>query len=67
MLRRGDGHALRKTFYFLAVGQQKKVRMKRTWKKQFEEESLKVGLRRVDALCPSKWIVGCDQVATGLR
>ena len=30
--------------------QRKKGRLKRTWKKQFEEESVKVGLRREDAL-----------------
>ena len=29
----------------------KKGRLKRTWKKQVEEESVKVGLRREDALC----------------
>ena len=34
------------------------VRLNRTWKKQVEEESVKVGLCREDALCRSKWI-GC--------
>ena len=28
-------------------------RLKRTWKKQVEEESMKVGLRRDDVLCRS--------------
>ena len=28
-----------------------KMRLKRTWKKQFDEESVKVGLSREDALC----------------
>ena len=32
---------------------------KRTWKKQIEEESMKVGLRREDAHCRSKWSVFC--------
>ena len=42
-----------------------KGRLKRTWKKQLEEESVKVGLRREDALCRSKWSVGLTTV--GLR
>ena len=29
----------------------KKGRPKKTWKRQVEEESVKVGLRREDALC----------------
>ena len=37
------------------------------WKKQVEEESVKVGLRREDALCRSKWSVGVDRIAAGLR
>ena len=41
--------------------------VKRTWKKLVEEESVKVGLRREDALCRSKWRVGIDQIAAGLR
>ena len=32
-----------------------------------EEENVKVGLRRKDALCRSKWSVGVNQIATGLR
>ena len=41
--------------------------MKRTWKKQVEEESVKVRLRMDDALCRSTWDVGVDQIAAGLR
>ena len=50
-LRREDGHILRRTLYLEVEGQRKKGRLKRTWKKQAEEESVKVGLRRDDALC----------------
>ena len=32
---------------------------------QFEEESVKVGLRREDALCRSKLSVGVNQIAAG--
>ena len=39
----------------------------RTWKKQVEEESVKIGLRREDAICRSKWSVGINQIAARLR
>ena len=45
----------------------KKGRPKRTWRNQVEEESVKVGLRREDSLCQSKWSVGVNQIAAGLR
>ena len=67
VLRREGGHILRRALYLEAEGQRKKVRLKRTWKKQVEEESVKVGLRRKDALCHSKWSVGINKIATGLR
>ena len=35
--------------------------------KQVEEESVKVGMRMKDALCRSKWSVGVNQIAAGLR
>ena len=44
-----------------------KGRPKRTWKKQVDEKSVKIGLRREDALCQSKWCVGANQIAAGLR
>ena len=54
MLRRVDGHVLRKALDLEVDGQGKKGRLKRTWKKQVDEESVKVGLSREDALCQSK-------------
>ena len=51
VLRREDGHILRRALDFKVEGQKKKWRLKRTWKNQVEEESVKVGLRREDALC----------------
>ena len=50
VLRREDGHVLR-ILDFEAEGQRKKGWPKRTWKRQVEEESMKIGLRREDALC----------------
>ena len=39
----------------------------KTWKKHVEEESMKVGMRRDNALCRSKWSVGVNQIAAVLR
>ena len=55
MLRIEDGHILRRAEYF-EVGQRKKGRPKRTWKRQIEEESMKVCLRRKDALCVQRGV-----------
>ena len=67
VLRRVESHILRRALDFEVEGQRKKGRPKRTWKKQVEEESMKVGLRRKDALCRSKWSVGINRIAAGLR
>ena len=64
MLRREDGHVLRGVLHFEVDGQRKKRRPKRTWKRHVREESVKVGLRREDALCRSKWSVGVNQIYT---
>ena len=65
--RREDGHLLRRALDLEDEGQRKKGRPKRTWKKQVEEESMKISLRRKDALCRSKWSVGVNNIAAGLR
>ena len=59
-LRREDGHILRRSLDFDIESQGKTGKPKRTWKKQVEEESEKVCLRREDALCRSKWSVGVN-------
>ena len=51
MLGREDGHVLRMALDFEVEGQRKEGRPRRIWKKLVEEESVKVGLRREDALC----------------
>ena len=67
MLRREDRHVLRSVLDFEVEGQRKKGKLKRTWKKQVEEENVKVGLRMEDALCRSKLGVGVNQIAAGVR
>ena len=54
VLRREDGHVLRRALDYEVEGQRKKGRLKRTWERQVEEESVTVGLRREDALCRLK-------------
>ena len=51
VLRREDGHILRRALDFEVDSQRKKGRPKRTLKSQVEEENVKIGLRREDALC----------------
>ena len=51
MLRREDGHVLRMALDFEVEGQRKRGRLNRTWMIQVEEESVKIGLSREDALC----------------
>ena len=67
MLRREDGHVLRRALDLEVEGQRWKGRPKRTWKRHFEEESVKVGLRREDVLCRSQWSVGINKIDAGLR
>ena len=57
MLRRKDGHVLR-ALDFEVEGLRKKWRLKMTWKRQVDEESVKVGLRMEDAFyCQSGVLV----------
>ena len=67
MCRGEDGYVLIRALDFEVEGQRKKGRPKWTWKKQVEEKSVKIGLRREDALYQSKWSVGVKQISTGLR
>ena len=46
---REDGHVFRR----------------RKGKKQVEEESVEIDLRREDALCSLKWSVGVNQIVAG--
>ena len=51
VLRREDGHALRRAIHLSSENQRKKGWPKRTLKKQVEEENIKIGLSKEDALC----------------
>ena len=49
------------------VGERKNGRRKRTHEKQADEESMKVGLSKEDALYQSKWIAGINLIITRLK
>ena len=60
-------HVLTRALNFEVGGQRKKGRLKRTWKRQVEKESVKVGLRGEDSICWSNWSVGVILISAGLR
>ena len=62
-----DGPVLRSALDFEFEGQKKKWILKRISKKQIEEESMIVGLRREDAIFHSRWSIGINLIAVELR
>ena len=50
VLRRDDGHVLRKALEFEVKGKRKRGRLRKTWQMQVEKESRSVGLKEEDAL-----------------
>ena len=67
VLRRDDGHVLRKVLEFEVKGKRKQGRPKKTWKVQVEKESKSVGLEKDDALNRSRWRVGVGEIAEHLE
>ena len=63
MLRRDDGHVLRKALEFEVKGKRKRGQPRKTWKMQVEKESKSVGLKKEDALNRAKWRVGVGEIA----
>ena len=55
VLRRDDVSALRVALNFEESGNRKRGQPKKTWKKQVEEETQKIGLKKEDALNRDKW------------
>ena len=66
VLKREDGHVLRRALDLFVEGQGKKGRLVRTRKTQVEDESVKVGLKREDALPIKVEFVGVNQIAAWL-
>ena len=65
MLRRDDGHVLRKVLEFEVRGKSKQGRPKKTWKMQVEKESKSVGLEKKDAMNRARWRVGVRDCCWG--
>ena len=55
MLRRDDDSVLRVALDLVVSGKRKRGRPKKTWKKQVEEETENIGLKKEDALRQDKW------------
>ena len=61
VLRRDDDSVLRVALDLEVSGKRKRGRPKKTWKKQVEEETEKIGLKKKDALIRDKW-TECEQL-----
>ena len=55
VLRRDDDSVLRVALNLEVSGKRKRGRPRKTWKKEVEEETEKVGLKKEDALRRDKW------------
>ena len=63
MLKRDDDSALMVALDLEARGKRKRGRPKKTWKKQVEEETEKICLKKEDALNRAKWRDGVQAIA----
>ena len=66
VLRRDDDSVLRVALNLKVSGKRKRERPKKTWKKQVEEETEKIGLKKKDALRRDKWRNEVRAIAEGL-
>ena len=66
VLRRDDGHVLRKALEFDVKGKRRQGRHRKMWKTQVERESKSVGLEREDALNRARWRVGVGEIAVSV-
>ena len=66
VLRRGDDSVLRVALDLEVSGKRKRGRPKKTWKKQMEEQTEKIGLKMEDTLNRDKWRDGVQAIAEGM-
>ena len=62
MLRRDDNSVLRVALDLEVSGKRKRERPTKTWKKQVEEETEKIGLKKEDTLNQPKWKDGVQAI-----
>ena len=63
VLRRDDGHVLRKALEFEVKGKRKRGRPRKIWRSQVEKESKSVGFKKEDAKNRARWRVGVGEIA----
>ena len=66
VLRRDDDSVLRVALNLEVSGNRKRERPKKTWKKQLEEETEQIGLKKENALNLDKWRDGVQVIAEGM-
>ena len=66
VLSRDDDSVLRVALDLEVSGKKKRGRPKKTWKKQVEEETEKIGLKKEDALNQAKWRDRVQAIAKGM-
>ena len=66
VLRRDDNSVLRVVLNLEVTGNKKRGRLKKTWKKQVEEETKNIGLKKEDAPNRDKWRDGVRAIAEGM-
>ena len=66
VLRRDDDSVLRVALDLEVSEKRKRGRPKKTWKKQVEEETEKIGLKKEDALNRDQWRDGVRAIAEGM-
>ena len=67
VLRRDEGHILRKALEFEVRRKRKPGRPKKTWKMQVKKESKSVGLQKKDAMNRVRWRTGVREIAAGVK
>ena len=66
VLRRDDDSVLRVALNLEVSGKRKRERPRKTWNKQVEEETRKIGLKKEDALRRDKWRDRVRAIAEGM-
>ena len=66
VLRRNDDSVLRVALDLEVSGKRKRGRPRKTWKKQVEEETEQIGLKKEDSLRRDKWRDGMRAIAKGM-
>ena len=67
VLRRVDGHVLRKVLEFEVRGKRKRGLPKKMWKTQVEKESKSIGLKKKDTMNRATWREGVREIAAGVN